>query len=383
MARVKEGRPLRKSVTALIVVGTLVGFLAVFAVWANRQALETDTWVETSGELLEDEEIQDAVAGFLVDTLFANVDVEAELQGALPPQAQALAGPVAGGLHELAGRAAKEALARPRVQLVWEEANRAAHETFLDVVENDANVDVSLDLGTIVEDLGQRVGIDVASKLPPDAGQIQILKADQLSAAQSGVDILRKLGFALAFAALAIYGLAIYLARGWRREALRNCGFGFILIGVLVLAVRSFAGDLLVDSLAAVAASEPAVSATWSIGTGLLEGGGWAMVGYGVAIVLGAWLAGPGALAQSARRTITPVVRERPIGYAVLFAIVLLVFLWSPTEGTSRLIPSLVLIVLMVAGFEALRGQAIRDFPDETMDRAQERWRQRLQRRGA
>jgi hypothetical protein len=383
MASVKEGRPLRKSVTALIVVGTIVGFFAVFAVWANRQALETDTWVETSGDLLEDEEVRDAVADFLVDTLFTNVDVQAELQAVLPPQAQALAGPVAGGLHELADRAAKEALTRPRVQLLWEQANRAAHETFLDVLDDDTDVDVTLDLGTIVEDLGQQVGIDVASKLPEGAGQIQILHANQLSTAQSAVNFLKTLGFALAFLALAIYALAIYLAQGWRRQALRNCGFGFIVIGVLVLAVRSFAGDLLVDSLAATAASEPAVSSTWAIGTSLLKGGGWAMIGYGVVIVLGAWLAGPGALAQSARRTITPIVRERPIGYAVLFAIVLLVFLWSPTEGTSRLIPSLVLIVLMIAGFEALRGQAIRDFPDETMERAQERWRQRLQRRGA
>jgi hypothetical protein len=374
---VKEGRPRRKTVTAIIVVATLVGFLAAFAVWANRQALETDTWVETSTELLEDDEIQEALAGFLVDSLFTNVDVQAELEAALPPRAQPLAGPLAGGLRQLADRAAVEALSRPRVQELWEEANRQAHEVFLDVVENDTDEDVTLDLGTILDDLGTRVGLDVASKLPPDAGQLQVLGADQLSAAQTVIRILRALGFGLAFAALALYGLAIYLAQGWRREALRASGFGFIVVGVLVLAIRGFAGDLLVDSLAATTASEPAVSATWSIGTGLLKGIGWAMIGYGVVIVLGSWLAGPGPWAQSARRTITPVLRDRPIGYAVLFAIVLLVFLWSPTQGTSRLIPSLVLIALMVAGFEALRGQALRDFPDETWERAQERWRQR------
>jgi hypothetical protein len=374
---VKEGRPRRTAVTAIIGVATLVAFLAVFAVWANRQALETDTWVETSTELLEDEDIQEALAGFLVESLFTNVDVEAELQAALPPRAQVLAGPVAGGLRQLADRAALEALSRPRVQELWEEANRAAHEVFLDVVSNDTEEDVTLDLGTILDDLGSRVGLDVAARLPEDAGQLEVLRADQLTAAQTVIRILRALGLGLAFAALALYGLAIYLAQGWRREALRATGFGFIFVGVLVLAVRGFAGDLLVDSLAATTASEPAVSATWSIGTGLLKGIGWAMVGYGVVMVLGSWLAGPGPWAQSARRTMTPVLRERPIGYAVLFAIVLLVFLWSPTQGTSRLIPSLVLIALMVAGFEALRGQALRDFPDETWERAQERWRKR------
>jgi hypothetical protein len=96
-----EGRPRRKTVWAVLVLATVVGFLAVFAVWANRQALETDSWVETSTELLEDEEIQAAVAGFLVETLFTNVDVEAELQEVLPPQTQALAGPVGGALRHL------------------------------------------------------------------------------------------------------------------------------------------------------------------------------------------------------------------------------------------------------------------------------------------
>jgi hypothetical protein len=377
MVRVTEGRPRRKTVVAVLIVATLVGFLAVFAVWANRQALETDSWVETSSDLLEDEDIEAAVAGFLVDALFTNVDVETEFQERLPPQFQSLAGPAAGALRELADRAALEALGRPRIQQLWEDANRAAHDTFIDVVENDTEEDVTLDLNTILEDLGSRVGIDIADRLPEGAGQIEVLQADQLTAAQSAVRILRAVGLGLAFLALALYALAIYLADGWRRQALRASGFGFIVIGIAVLAVRGFAGDLLVDSLAETAASEPAVSSTWSIGTGLLKGIAWAMIGYGVVAVLGAWLAGPGPLAQSARRTITPVLRDRAIGYSALLVIVLLVFWWAPTQGTQRLIPSIVLIVLMIAGFEALRAQALRDFPDETFETLQARWRNR------
>ena len=64
----------------------------MFAIWANRQLLETDTWVDTSTELLEDEEIRTVVADFMVDELFTAVDVEAQLQAALPPRAQPPAG---------------------------------------------------------------------------------------------------------------------------------------------------------------------------------------------------------------------------------------------------------------------------------------------------
>src|SRR5437762_1659574 len=111
--------PLRRTVTAIIVLATLIGFVSVFAVWAKRQLLETSTYTETSTKLLENQDIRDAVATFMVDQLYANVNVEAKLQKALPPQAKALAGPAAGGLRELATRAAQEALQRPAVQLLW------------------------------------------------------------------------------------------------------------------------------------------------------------------------------------------------------------------------------------------------------------------------
>jgi hypothetical protein len=103
------------------------------------------------------------------------------------------------------------------------------------------------------------------------------------------------------------------------------------------------------------------------------------MIGYGVVIVLGAFLAGPTPIARACRRDLTPVLRDRKVGYAVLVVILLLAFWWSPTEGFRRLIPSLVLIALLVAGFEGLRRQAIRDFPDETWDTASARWRQRFE----
>jgi hypothetical protein len=372
---VSEGRPRRKTVLALIVVATLIGVISIFAVWGKRQVLETDSWVETSSELLEDHDIQEAVSGFLVDALFTNVDVEAELQNRLPPQFQSLAGPAAGALRELADRAALEALQRPRIQQLWADANRVAHETFVSVVENDTDEDVTLDLNTILEDLGGRVGIDVAGRLPADAGQIQILRTDQLSAVQDGVRTFRTVGYILAFGTLLLYALAIFLAEGWRRQALRATGFGFIVIGIAGLAIRGFAGDMLVESLTATAASEPAVNSTWTIGTEMLAGVAWGMIGYGVVIVLGSWLAGPGEWARSARRTITPVLRDRVVGYGVLFVLVLLVFWWAPTQGTERLLPSLVLIALMVAGYEALRAQALRDFPNETFETLRQRWR--------
>src|SRR4051812_48825213 len=113
-ASAEETAPRRRSRALpifLLILATIVGLVSVFALWVKRQALETDTWTDTSTELLQNAVIRDAVATFAVDALFDNVDVQAQVAAALPPNLQGLAGPATGGLHELANRAAQEALA--------------------------------------------------------------------------------------------------------------------------------------------------------------------------------------------------------------------------------------------------------------------------------
>src|SRR5213080_2835950 len=99
-------RPHRVLVTVLLSLAFVTGLIGMFSVWVNRQALNTDNWTDTSGQLLADKAVQAALSSYLVDELFSNVDVASELQQTLPPQASALAGPAAAGLQELAGRAA-------------------------------------------------------------------------------------------------------------------------------------------------------------------------------------------------------------------------------------------------------------------------------------
>jgi hypothetical protein len=356
----------------LVVVGTLVAILAILAIWVGRQALETDQWTETSSELLEDPAIQATVADFLVDRLYASVDVEAELREALPPRADPLAGPAAGALRRGAEDVARRALERPEVQQAWEQANRQAHEVLVRVVEGDGDVVtaeqgvVTLDLKALLDEVVQRTGIGtrVASRIPADAAEIQILQSDELESIQTVGNGLKPLAIALVLAMLACFGGAIALATGRRRETLRGCGFGLILAGATALVVRTLAGGAVVDELAATAAVEPAVQATWDIGTSFLVGVATATIAYGVFVVLGAWLAGPTRLATGVREVAAPYLRNVGVAYGALAAVILLVLLWGPTEGTRRLLPAVVLIALTVAGFEVLRRRIVAEFPD-------------------
>jgi Short C-terminal domain len=372
MEGTRAARSRRALPIALIVVASLIGFFSVFALWAKRQALETDTWTETSTELLANNEIRSAVAAFLVTELYDNVDVEAAVAERLPPQLDRLAGPVAGALRQATGAVALRALDEPRVQALWEDANRTAHEKLLAVIDDDAEAVsttggvVTLDLSTILAQVADEVGIgaDLVSKLPPDAGQLEVMQADELETVQTGVDLLRTLAWGLTALTLALYALAIYLARGRRRETLRAVGFSLVTVGVLLLFVHNLAGDAVVDSLADVTSAEPAVDATWTIGTSLLVATAEGIVAYGLFILFAAWLAGPTGLATSVREAITPYLRQPRYAYGGLALLLVLLFWWDPVVATHRLVPSLVLVVALAVGVEALRRQVIREFPD-------------------
>jgi hypothetical protein len=380
-AQIRKHRVL---VRVLVALGAVIGILAVFSVWVSRQLLETDTWTTTSSQMLENHDIQVALAGFMTDALYSNVDVQGEIAGALPPRAQPLAGPLSGGLRELVNRLALEALQSPQIQQLWENANRTAQQTLLAIVKGGTSTvstqggTVTLNVSTIIEQVGERAGIDVAGKIPPDAGNITVLKSSQLSTAQDIVNALRPLALVLTLVTLALFGVAIYLASGWRRQALRGVGIAFIVVGLLVLFARTLAGNYVVNALESTESLKDAAHAAFTIGTGLLAAGATAVIMYGIVIILGAWLAGPGRLATWTRRELTPVLRDARLAYGVLAILLVIVFWWNPTPGTARLLPSLVLIVLAAVGMEALRRVAVRDFPDETMATASERWNGRL-----
>ena len=366
----KHGR--RALPLALVVIASIVLLITAFAIWAKRQVLETDTWTETSAELLENEAIRDALADFLVLELYDNVDVEAEIAAPLPERAKPLAGPVAGALRQLAGEVARRALAEEKVQALWEAANRTAHEQLLGIVEDDSDVvsttggNVTIDLkqilGSITENLG--VGAGLVSKLPEDAAQLQVADSDELDKVQTGLDVFKAVAWFLVILALVLYVLAVYLAGDRRRETLRAVGIGFIVVGAAVLLGHRAAGNAVVGALSETASADDAVAATWEIGTTQLTEIGHGLILYGILIVIAAWLAGPTSIATSLRGAVTPWFRRPAYAYGSAVALLLVLFLWDPTPATHRLIPSLLLIVLVLLGTEVLRRRVIREFPD-------------------
>jgi hypothetical protein len=365
-----SGHP--RIVVALLLIGTLLAFLAIFSIWVNRQALNTDNWVDTSGKLLRNDEIRAQLSNYLADELFANVDVQAELEKTFPPRLAPLAGPAAGALHQLAPQVAERALATSQAERLWADANRAAHETLLKILNDEgsavstANGEVTLDLASLVSESGGQLGVagKLASKVPPDAGQLTILKSDQLAMAQDASSLVRHLPIVLTLLALFLYGLAIYLAGPRRRQALRSVGFGFVVAGVLALLLRRIGEGSVTDALARTDAVKPAVEAVWDIGTSLLVSVAVSAITFGILVVIAAWIAGPTRIAKRLREEAAPYLRERRgTTYAVVGLVFLILVLWAPVVAFHKPIGMVLLAVLMVLGTEALRRQTAAEFP--------------------
>jgi len=374
-------------VRVLVVLGSVLAFLSVFAIWTERQALNTDDWVSTSGRLIQNQTIRAAVGDYLVDQLYENVDVEQKFKELLPGETKQLAGPFSGAVRQVAGGGAEEVLKSSTAQSLWQEANRTAHEQLLEVLEEKEGTvsteegKVSLDLGGLVTNLADQVGIgeNLAEKLPEDAGQITILRSDQLKTAQDIVVAVKGLALVLVLLTLLCFGLAIYLTREGRWVTVLLCGVGLVAAGFASIVLREVAGGIVVDQLVNEESVKPAAEATWSIGTSLMTSIATTVIVVGVLFGVAGWLASPTGSARASRRTLAPVLHEHvAYAYSLLAIVVGIYFISAPTQNLRTFLTTLVIAGFAAFGIHELRKQAVEEFPDADLGATFGRTRERV-----
>jgi len=359
-------------VRVILGLATLLSILAIFAIWANRQLMNPDNWAKTSTELLQKQTVRAAVAGYLVDQLYANVDVSAQLQSGLPSQLAPLAGPLSGALHGVAEQGAEKALAIPQVQGVWENANRAADEALVAIVKGKGKRvqieggTVSLNLRQIVADLAQRLGLpsSTAEKLPASVANLKIITSNELGLVRNSAKALHALAIWLVIIALLLYALALYLS-GTRRRTLIWIGGSFVFAGLIVLLGRKIGQGEVVSAITSDASIVPAADDSYSVATSLLVQVATASIIIGLPIMFSGWLAGPARWAVAARRFLAPHFRERPaLAYWITAGLLAIVFIWGPIPATRNPLTMLLFTVVAFVGAHVLRGQIAQEFPD-------------------
>jgi hypothetical protein len=302
----RTDRPRRRGglMTVLLVLALLLTLGAATAIWLDRQALSNRGWSDTSTALIENPQIRMAVADQLVAQLLQRADVSHQLSSALGP----LTGPAESQLRSLATRLAVITLQTQAIRRAWRVANRQAHRQLVADIEHNRDRDVYLKLTPIINRLLDALRSSRPIQTLPsevrqlldfrvgDAGEIRILRADQVRTVRAGVNAIRNLVLVLSFLAAICFVLAIAVATGQRLRAVAYVGVCLAVCGGVLLAARALVGPVLADALAPASApaNRAAVRAAWLVGSTQLRtaaiialvAGGVLLIGGGVAAIV-------------------------------------------------------------------------------------------------
>ena len=357
---------------ALIIVTALITFVSILTVWVQRQMLDSHSWHKASAQIIRDPAVQSALATELVNEMYSNVDIAAELKKRLPKDFKQLADPAAAALRDPATRGVEFLLSQPRFQQLFVQASDVAHEKLVNVLENKTgfgistgNGNVTLDVTELLKQIGEALGIpaDALNRIPADVGVITIMKSDQLSSAQQAVRLIRVLSVWLLVLVLALYALAIYIARGRRRRTLAYVGWSLVAVGLLSLIAKRLIGNYVLGSIVSDTYREPAHH-VWLIATAILGSIGWAVVLYGLVLVLAAVLGGPWRAAAWLRREVAPVLNQhQEYAWGGLAIVYLLIVFWGPTHALRTWWGILLIGALLALGVYLLRKQTLEEFP--------------------
>ncbi|MBK5231975.1 MAG: hypothetical protein JJE13_03200 [Thermoleophilia bacterium] len=287
--------------------GSLLVVALIFSVWANRQALDTDSWVNTSDRVLENPEVQVELAQYISDELFDSINIGGDVRSELPAQLRDLPDTTPERLRREVSIEVLKAFNVPRFKQIWSESNRTAHEALINDLDSSGELSgrdakVTLNLNPFVTAMSAQLGFadDITAQIPPDVARLTVVEGNRVSTARDAVRVTRALLFILGILVIVFFGAAILLAGFYRRLIVLASGFGLVAAGAMALILRGMAEQPVVDWLASDDSVRPAVDGAWSVGTSLLVTISiWTMV-IGAVIMLGVGLA---ALWPSDRRT--------------------------------------------------------------------------------
>src|SRR4051794_32535796 len=360
----------RIGIWSLLIAGGLCAVLTVFAVWAARQLLDENRWTDTTTALIADPAVQTQLSTYLVDQLYENVDLPAQLQEVLPPRLDVLAGPAVGALREPLIEAVQRLLASGPVQELWAKAAALTHQQFINLVEERGKAlrtpnggGVVLDLKVLLVEVGQRLGLPITGdRLPENAGLITVLTPDQLNSMQTVVKLLRTLAWGLLVLTVLLLGAAVFLAKGHRREVLINAALTVVIAAIFVLLLRRIVGNQVIGDLGKTASGQAAATEVWKIGTSVLAQVARTLLLLALVLLIAGFLAGPGRWAHKFRNWAHPALVNSPgIVHGAVLVVLLGILALGIIPSIRTLAAAILLIIVTIGGVELVRRAAIED----------------------
>lgn len=314
-----------RSITSLVlfIVATILLVPSVVGQWGNRTVVDTDRYIATVGPLIEQPEVQDALATAVTDQIVTRLDTEAQVQSLLgnllPENASGIggliSGPIASGINDLIGNLVAKFVASDQFATVWVAFNRTAQESAVRMLEgsNDGIVrlegeDLVLDLSTALQAIQTHLvdsGVTAAANIPLPATSKTIVLAHTPVIAQIR-SIYQVAGPVLSFLPILVvllFALAIILSRYRARTVV---ALGVVLVVamiVLLLGIRT--GEEAVTQQLATSPWSAAVDAFWWTLLDYLVAITQGFIALGVVLVAAGWFGGRTASGRWARGHVT------------------------------------------------------------------------------
>ena len=382
----------------LIVLGCILGPVAVLGVWAGNEVSDTGRWVATVEPLIHDPAIQNVLTDKITTEITNRLNVTgtidqasaqlndrgltriSSLLNSFGPQ---IASSVTGFIHSTVHRV----ISGPRVAKLWVRVNTAAHQAVVQVLSGQGNGAISTSNGQITLNLGPFIavvkqdlvdhGFSLASNIPPISPTVALFQAEDLGKAQAGYRLIKTLKIVLPILAIALLAAGVWVARG-RRRALIGAALG-LAGSMLVLAIGLLiARSIYLNSVPPSVLPGDAAAAAFDAMVYFIRVGLRVVLAVGLVIAIGAFITGPSRAAIQTRSALKswlgwvrnfgerrgvstgPVGewtyahrRGLRIGAVALFALIFV--FWGHPTGLVVIV--LVIVLLLVLGLIELIGR--------------------------
>jgi uncharacterized membrane protein len=393
--RKPRGASLRATAAAvLVVLACVLTPFSVVAVWSSTQISDTEEYVQTVAPLVDDPAVQRAVADEVTATILARLDVEGVTDDLLatiadrprvPPRLAlalpALAVPITDGIGGFVRDKVGAIVASPTFATVWTQANRAAHEQLVKLLEGNAggvvtaqDGAVTLHLAPIIAEVKQRLvaqGFSLANNIPAIDRSLVLVRSDAVTNAQVLYRVLNSLGTWLPVIVLLLLVSGVFVARSHRRALLMGAlgvAGAMLTLGVLLALGRVF----YLDAVPSSTLPDDAAASVFDTLVRFLRSGIRATATLALVAALGAFLVGPSGTALRIRRVLASglssignraesagwnagrpgawtAAHKRPVELGVIVLGALALTFWTqPTTAVVLVVAVLVLVVVVL-----------------------------------
>lgn len=320
-----SGRGRTAITAALIIIGLVLAPLATVGTWARAKLVDSDSFVAALAPLAADPLVQDLVADEVANAIEANIDIDGMVGEVfdgvntldLPPKALAalslLEGPAAAGVRSALHTGVSQVTHSEQFAQVWEVALRETHTRAIGLIQSDPNGALqlgtdgvlSIELSTVIAEVKSVLaqgGVGFAAGIPEIDRAIPLAQLDQSMVAQvrTAYDATVIAGYWLPWLSFGMLIAGVLVARN-RIAATMWAGVGlaftFLLLIVGFAIGRQFFAGMVSPSVM------PAATATSIFDqlTGLLTSFAAALMVFGGALAVCAWVAGKSRPARKIR----------------------------------------------------------------------------------